>query len=74
MDRLAGTQPLSITQRYCTSSLSPTAWRWIQREICMWRMQKVGAIFIFNTETREVEMIKNKEHAHFVRIIGLGHG
>lgn len=33
--------------------------------------QKVGAIFIFNTETREVEMIKNKTHAHFARIIGL---
>jgi DNA-binding beta-propeller fold protein YncE len=32
---------------------------------------KVGAIFIFNTETREVELIKNKEHGHFVRIIGL---
>ena len=32
---------------------------------------KVGAIFIFNTETREVEMIKNKVEAHFVRIIGL---
>jgi len=31
----------------------------------------VGAIFIFNTETREVELIKNKTHAHFVRIIGL---
>jgi DNA-binding beta-propeller fold protein YncE len=33
--------------------------------------QKVGAIFIFNTETRDVEMIKNKTHAHFNRIIGL---
>ena len=33
--------------------------------------QKVGAIFIFNTETREVEMIKNKTHAHFNRIIGM---
>jgi sugar lactone lactonase YvrE len=33
--------------------------------------QKVGAIFIFNTETRDVELIKNKTQAHFVRIIGL---
>ena len=32
---------------------------------------KVGAIFIFNTDTREVELIKNGTHAHFVRIIGL---
>jgi DNA-binding beta-propeller fold protein YncE len=33
--------------------------------------QKVGAIFIFNTETRDMEMIRNKAHAHFDRIIGL---
>ena len=26
---------------------------------------KVGAIFIFNTETRDVELIKNKVDAHF---------
>jgi len=32
---------------------------------------RVGAIFIFNTETRDVEMIKNKVEAHFSRIIGL---
>ena len=33
--------------------------------------QKVGAIFIFNTDSREVDLIKNSVHAHFVRIIGL---
>ena len=33
--------------------------------------QKVGAIFIFNTDTATVELIKNSVHAHFVRIIGL---
>jgi DNA-binding beta-propeller fold protein YncE len=33
--------------------------------------QKVGAVFIFNTETREVDLIKNTVHAHFVRLIGL---
>ncbi len=32
---------------------------------------RVGAIFIFNPETRDLEMIKNKADAHFVRIIGL---
>jgi sugar lactone lactonase YvrE len=31
----------------------------------------VGAIFVFNTATRDVELIKNKVHGHFVRIIGL---
>jgi sugar lactone lactonase YvrE len=33
--------------------------------------EKVGAIFIFNTETRDVEMIKNGMQARFGRIIGL---
>jgi DNA-binding beta-propeller fold protein YncE len=32
---------------------------------------KVGAIFVFNTETRDVELIKNKVDAHFVRIVGI---
>src|ERR1700741_1555766 len=27
--------------------------------------QKVGAIFVFNPETRDVDMIKNSVHAHF---------
>lgn len=32
---------------------------------------KVGAVFVFNTETREVEMIRNGHEARFVRISGL---
>ncbi len=32
---------------------------------------KVGAIFIFNTETRDIEMIRNGREARFVRITGL---
>ncbi len=32
---------------------------------------KVGAIFIFNTETKEVQMIKHGVNAHFGDIIGL---
>ena len=32
---------------------------------------KVGAIFIFNTETKDLEMIKHGVHAHFGDIIGL---
>ena len=32
---------------------------------------KVGAIFVFNTETKELQMIKNGVHAHFGDIIGL---
>ena len=32
---------------------------------------KVGGIFIFNTETKDLEIIKNGSQAHFSRIIGL---
>lgn len=32
---------------------------------------KVGAIFVFNTETKDLQMIKNGVHAHFGDIIGL---
>jgi sugar lactone lactonase YvrE len=32
---------------------------------------KVGAIFVFNTETKELQMIKNGVNAHFGDIIGL---
>ena len=32
---------------------------------------KVGAIFVFNTETGEVEMIRNGHEGHFSRITGL---
>jgi len=32
---------------------------------------KVGAIFVFNTETQDMEMIRNGHEAHFVRITGL---
>ena len=33
--------------------------------------QKVGAIFVFNTETKDVDMIKHGVNANFGRIIGL---
>ena len=32
---------------------------------------KVGAVFVFNTETRDLELIRNGHEAHFVRITGL---
>jgi sugar lactone lactonase YvrE len=32
---------------------------------------KVGAIFVFNAETKDLQMIKNGVHAHFGDIIGL---
>jgi sugar lactone lactonase YvrE len=71
MDRLAGTQsndevfkrPFELIQPYGTAVDSKG-----QLYVAD---QKVGAIFIFNTETRDVDLIKNSVHAHFVRIIGL---
>lgn len=71
MDRLAGTQssdevftrPFSLAQPYGIAVDSKGALYIAD--------QRVGAVFIFNTETRDVDMIKNSVHAHFVRIIGL---
>jgi sugar lactone lactonase YvrE len=72
MDRLAGTQsndevfarPFELVQPYGCAVDS-------QGRLYV-ADQKVGAIFIFNTdETKSVDLIKNSVHAHFTRIIGL---
>ena len=71
MDRLAGTQPASENSKVLFQLAEPYGMAVDSKNNLYVADQKVGAIFIFNTETREVEMIKNKVHAHFVRIIGL---
>jgi DNA-binding beta-propeller fold protein YncE len=71
MDRLAGTQPQSENTKVLFQLGEPYGMAVDSKGNLYVADQKVGAIFIFNTETREVELIKNKEHAHFVRIIGL---
>lgn len=72
MDRLAGTQqsdevfkrPFELNEPYGTAVDS--------KGNLYVADQKVGAIFIFSTgDTKDVDMIKNGVHAHFVRIIGL---
>jgi DNA-binding beta-propeller fold protein YncE len=71
MDRLAGTQtsdevfsmPFQLNQPYGIAVDS--------KGNVFVADHKVGAIFIFNTDSRAVELIKNGTHAHFVRIIGL---
>jgi sugar lactone lactonase YvrE len=71
MDRLAGTQPQSESGKVLWQLAEPYGVAVDSKNNLYVADSKVGAIFIFNTETREVELIKNKTHAHFVRIIGL---
>jgi DNA-binding beta-propeller fold protein YncE len=71
MDRLAGTQPQSESGKVLWQLAEPYGMAVDSKGNLYVADQKVGAIFIFNTETRDVELIKNKVHGHFVRIIGL---
>ena len=71
MDRLAGTQPATENTKVLFQLAEPYGIAVDSKNNLYVADQKVGAIFIFNTETRDVELIKNKTHAHFVRIIGL---
>jgi DNA-binding beta-propeller fold protein YncE len=71
MDRLAGTQAVGDGGRVLFQLGEPYGLAVDSKNNLYVADQKVGAIFIFNTETRDVELIKNKTHAHFDRIIGL---
>jgi DNA-binding beta-propeller fold protein YncE len=71
MDRLAGTQSTAESQKVLFQLAEPYGVAIDSKGNLYVADQKVGAIFIFNTETREVELMKNKLHGHFVRIIGL---
>jgi sugar lactone lactonase YvrE len=71
MDRLAGTTAASEDTKVLFQLAEPYGMAVDSKNNLYVADQKVGAIFIFNTETREVELIKNKVHAHFGRIIGL---
>jgi len=71
MDRLAGTQAVSDSGKVLFQLAEPYGLAVDSKNNLYVADQKVGAIFIFNTETRDVDLIKNKTHAHFVRIIGL---
>jgi len=71
MDRLAGTQPTGESGKVLFQLGEPYGMAVDSKNNLYVADQKVGAIFIFNTETRTAELIKNKVEAHFVRIIGL---
>jgi len=71
MDRLAGTQSSDEVFKMPFQLLQPYGLAVDSKGSLYVADTKVGAVFIFNTETREVDLIKNSVHAHFVRIIGL---
>ena len=71
MDRLAGTQAASDNSKVLFQLIEPYGLAVDSKNNLYVADQKVGAVFIFNTETRDVDLIKNKVHAHFARIIGL---
>ena len=71
MDRLAGTQSATDSNKSLFQLVEPYGMAVDSNNNLYVADQKVGAIFIFNTDTREADLIKNSVHAHFVRIIGL---
>lgn len=71
MDRLAGTATGADSTKILFQLNEPYGIAIDSKDKLYVADQKVGAIFVFNTETRDVELIKNKTHAHFNRIIGL---
>jgi len=71
MDRLAGTQPTGESGKVLFQLGEPYGMAVDSKNNLYVADQKVGAVFIFNTETRTAELIKNRTDAHFVRIIGL---
>jgi sugar lactone lactonase YvrE len=71
MDRLAGTQSATESNKFLFQLVEPYGMAVDSNNNLYVADQKVGAIFIFNTDTREADLIKNSVHAHFARIIGL---
>jgi sugar lactone lactonase YvrE len=71
MDRLAGTQSSDEIFKRPFSLIQPYGIAVDSKGGLYIADQKVGAIFIFNTDTHDVDMIRNGVHAHFSRIVGL---
>lgn len=70
MDRLAGTQP--VEEKKVLFQLAEPYGMAVDSKGSLYVADaKVGAIFIFNTEDRTAELIKNKVDAHFARITAL---
>ena len=74
MDRVAGTKQVDDEQRLKTfpfQLLGPYGIAIDSKGLVYVADQKVGAVFIFNTETRDTQLIRNGYEAHFGLINGL---
>jgi len=74
MDRLAGEQPANEKvniKNFPFQLIGPYGIAIDSKGLVYVADQKVGAIFIFNTETRDVQLIRNGYEAHFGWINGL---
>jgi len=71
MDRLAGTQTNEEVFKMPFQLIQPYGLAVDSKGNLYVADQRVGAVFIFNTETSTVDLIKNGVHSHFARIIGL---
>ncbi len=74
MDRLAGAQSANekvTVKNFPYQLLGPYGMAFDSKGMVYVADQKVGAVFIFNTETRDVQLIRNGFEAHFGWINGL---
>jgi len=74
MDRMAGSQPKDqqqVLKAFPFQLIGPYGIAIDSKGLVYVADQKVGAIFIFNTETRDVQLIRNGYEAHFGWINGL---
>ena len=74
MDRLAGTKPQEDkvnVKNFPFQLIGPYGIAFDSKGLVYVADQRVGAIFIFNTETRDVQLIRNGFEAHFGWINGL---
>jgi DNA-binding beta-propeller fold protein YncE len=74
MDRMAGSQPKDqqqVLKEFPFQLIGPYGIAIDSKGLVYVADQKVGAIFIFNAETRDVQLIRNGYEAHFQLINGL---
>jgi sugar lactone lactonase YvrE len=71
MDRLAGTQTTEEVSKLPFSLIQPNGIAVDSKGRVYTADSKVGAVFIFNPETKDVELLKHKVNGNFTHIVGL---